>query len=132
MIRHRLTLLGFSAVVAAILLVASLPGVAAADNHTGQPVYAQNNTSRPIWVAAKYIPPGGGRSFVTGGFWRVNPGEKVLIFYNNGVFAYFYARDTSGGVWRGNFPATVRGETVNMLEQNTTDRYDPFTMNFNP
>ena len=64
---------------------------------------------------------------------QVNPGERMLILYNNGVNIYFYARDGQGGTWSGNAASgTVRGETVNMLRRDTGNGYQPWTMNFNP
>lgn len=117
---------------AALVLVGLLASVSKADNLQGQPIYAQNNTSRTIWVAARYIPPGGA-NYVSDGFWKVNPGERVLILYNNARYMHFYARDGQGGVWSGNAArVTIRGQTVNMFRADTTDRYDPFTMNFDP
>jgi uncharacterized membrane protein len=117
----------------ALVLAGLLPNVSKADNLLGQPIYAQNNTSRTIWVAARYMPPGGG-GYISDGFWRVDPGEKVLILYNgNRRFMYFYARNGQGTVWTGNAArTTIRGETLNMFRADTSDTYDPFTMNFNP
>src|SRR5207249_1700012 len=67
----------------AFALVTLLPNVVRADTLQGQPIYAQNNTDRPIWVASQYVPPGS-TSYVTDGWWQVDPGERVLIHYNNG------------------------------------------------
>jgi len=116
----------------ALALVGLAPGVSRADTLQGQPIYAQNNTNRTIWVAAQYV-PAGSSSFVSDGFWQINPGERVLILYNNSRYIYFYARDGQGSVWTGNAASgTVRGETLNMLRRDTGTGYDPWTMNFNP
>src|SRR5579871_1145279 len=72
----------------ALVLIAMLPNFAPADTLQGQPIYAQNNTGRTIWVAAQYI-PAGGSSYVTDGFWQVDAGASVLILYNNGQNIYF-------------------------------------------
>jgi uncharacterized membrane protein len=117
--------------IAAFLLLTALPSVSRADNLPGQPIYAQNNTCHPIWVACQYAPPGS-TSYVTDGFWQINPGQRALILYNNVQYIYFYARDDSGHVWTGNDTCTaVRGETVNMFQMDTGTGYDPWTMNFN-
>jgi uncharacterized membrane protein len=113
-------------------LLTVLPRVAWADNIQGQPIYAQNNTNYSIWVAARYI-PAGSNSYVADGFWQVDPGQKMLILYNNGRYIDFYARDDHGGVWTGNdATANVRGETLNMIQEDTGTGYNPWTMNFNP
>ena|ERR1700677_3910743 len=115
----------------ALAAIGMAPSVSLADNLQGQPIYAQNNTNRTIWVAAKYVPPGSS-SFVSDGFWKINPGERVLICYNNNRYIYFYGRDGRGLVWSGGATsATVRGETLNMLRQDTGTSFDPWTMNFN-
>ena len=84
------------ALALALVLVGMLPNVAKADNLQGQPIYAQNNTNRTIWVAARYMPPGS-TSFVADGFWKVNPNERVLILYNNGVNIYWAPYDDRTG-----------------------------------
>jgi uncharacterized membrane protein len=112
--------------------VGMAPSVSRADNVQGQPIYAQNNTNRTIWVAAQYV-PAGSSSFVSDGFWKINPGERVLILYNNNRYIYFYARDGQGMVWNGNATtAMVRGERLTMSRQDTGTTFDPWTMNFNP
>ena len=125
-------LLRSQAAVLALVLVGLAPSVSRADTLQGQPIYAQNNTSRTIWVAAQYVPPGSS-SFVADGFWRVDPGQRVLILYNNARYIYFYARDGQGTVWTGSDAGgTVRGERLNMMRMDTGTGYEPWTMNFNP
>src|SRR5579864_9546693 len=116
-----------------LILAGLLPNVSQADTLQGQPIYAQNNTNRTIWVAARYMPPGGG-SYISDGFWRVDPGERVLILYNgNRRNMYFYARNSQGTVWSGNAIRTrVRGEILNMFVGDTGPGYEPWTMEFNP
>jgi uncharacterized membrane protein len=125
--------LGYQTAGLVLILVGLLPKVSQADTLQGQPIYAQNNTNRTIWVAARYMPPGGG-SYVSDGFWRVEPGQRLLILYNgNRRFMYLYARDGQGAVWSGNaVRTTVRGETLNMFAGDTGLGYEPWTMNFNP
>ena len=129
MLRHSVLVL---AMVCGVGLPANL---ARADDLKGQPIYANNNTNRTIYVAAHYIPPGGA-NYVTNGFWAVNPGEKLLILYNDGRYIYLYARDANGNAWTGNgrpvTRVTVRGETVTMFREDTTDGYQPWAYNFNP
>ena len=52
--------------ILALVLVAMAPALARADYIQAQPIYARNNTDRPIDVAAYYI-PAGGHQFVSGG-----------------------------------------------------------------
>jgi hypothetical protein len=110
---------------------AASASVAEAQGPRGQPIYAKNNTDRPIWVAAKYF-PAGERNYVVNGFWRVNPGERVLIYYNNAVFNYMYARDDRGRNWTGSVSVSFRGENLLMFSVDTGEGYEPYTMNFNP
>lgn len=119
--------------LAVLALGCLLPGVARAQscNPQGQPIYARNNTDRPIWVAAKYM-PAGERNYIANGFWKVNPGERVLIYYNNAIFNYMYARDDLGRTWRGDHSVRVRGETLPMFSVDTGEGFEPYTMNFNP
>jgi hypothetical protein len=118
--------------VLALILVATAPNVIRADWIQAQPIYARNNTGRPIWVAAHYI-PGGESNFVTGGWWRVDPGCSQLLVYNNGRNIYFYARDDEGAAWGGSATrVTVGGETVSMFHGDTGPCYDPWTVDFNP
>jgi len=116
----------------ALILVAIAPTVSRADCIEAQPIYARNNTNRPIWVASYYI-PGGSHSFVTSGWWRVNPGCCRLLLYNNGRNIYFNAHDDQGNVWGGNATSTVvDGKTVNMFHMDTGPCYDPWTVDFSP
>jgi len=106
----------------------------AVQNVPGQPIYAQNNTNEPIWVAACYVPPGSSDYF-TNGFWRVEPGQRVLILHNgNRRFMYFYANnETRSKVWSGNDRIVVlRGETLRMFRADTGDDYNPWTQRFDP
>jgi hypothetical protein len=83
-------------------------------------------------VAAHFV-PAGGRDFVTGGWWRINPGRCRLLLYNNGRNIYFNARDDKGAVWQGNATSVVvDGETVHMFHRDTGPCYDPWTVDFNP
>jgi hypothetical protein len=116
----------------ALVLVGLAAPASRAGGHQGQPIYAQNNTDRPIWVAARYI-PAGCRRYVTDGYWRIEPGQRVLILYNNGVWAYFHARDAQGRVSRGRgapIRATVRGDTVDMYPEDTGTDYNPRVITF--
>jgi uncharacterized membrane protein len=118
--------------ILALVGVTMLPAVSRADTLQGQPIYAQNNTCHPIWVAAQYAPPGT-TAYITQGYWEVEPGQRVLIFYNNTQYIYFYARDEQGTQWNGNDASgVVNGETVNMFQEDTGTGYDPWTMTFNP
>jgi hypothetical protein len=117
----------------ALVVLAGLCGEAArADNVVGQPIYAQNNGTRPIWVAARYM-PAGRAGYVTDGYWRLDPGQRTLICYNNAVYVYFFARDDLGRVNRGSgapIQATVRGEVVNMYGENTGNDFNPRVITF--
>jgi len=118
--------------ILALVLVAALPSVSRADTICAQPIYAQNNTGRAIWVAAEYV-PAGSNSFVTDGWWEVGPGRCLRILYNNGRNIYFSARDDQGDTWEGDDTvAQVRGEAVKMFHADTGPCYDPWTINFNP
>jgi uncharacterized membrane protein len=118
--------------VLALVGVSLLPSSAQAANIPAQPIYAQNNTCHPIWVAARYAPPGS-TTYINQGWWRVNPGQKVLIFYNNVQYIYFYAHDDHGLVWSGNDACgKVGGEELHMFQMDTGTDYCPWTMNFNP
>jgi uncharacterized membrane protein len=115
-----------------LILVGLAPGVSRADMVLGQPIYAQNNTGRTIYVAATYV-PAGSSSYVSDGFWRVDPEQRQLILYNNARYIYFYARDAQGLVWSGSdTTSTVRGEYLNMFRSDTGTGYQPWTMSFNP
>lgn len=119
------------AALLALSLLTLLPTVSQADNLNAQPIYAKNNTNRPIWVAARYV-PAGANSFVTDGWWQVNPNQSVLILHNGGRNIYFFARDGQGAVWSGNATSgLVRGETVNMFQRDTGTGFDAWTINFN-
>jgi len=125
MLRH-------SVLVLALVCGVGLPAnLARADDLKGQPIYAKNNTNRTIYVAAHYVPPGGS-SYVTNGFWTVNPGEKVLMLYNDGVYIYLHAHRADGAAWTGNTRVTIHGQTVNMFREDTGHGYEPWTYNFNP
>jgi len=118
--------------VLAVVVVLMAASVTRADLLKGQPIFAQNNTDNPIWVAARYVPPGS-TSYVNAGWWRVEPGERVLILYNNGRYIYFNAHDNQGADWSGNEACgVVRGERVNMFREDTGCGYECWTMNFNP
>ena len=117
----------------ALVLVGSLPSVSTADNVSAQPIYAQNNSNRTIWVAARYKPPGSG-DFHNAGFWQIEPGQKMLIFCNgNARYTYLHANDAQGGVFRGQgtpLYETIRGRTVELYRHDTGDDYDPRTIEF--
>ena len=114
-----------------LIAVAATSGVSRADWIEAQPIYARNNTSRPIWVAAHYI-PAGSHSFVTDGWWRIEPGCCRLLLYNNGRNIYFAARDDQDAVWGGAATSVViRGETVKMFHCDTGPCYNPWTVDFN-
>jgi hypothetical protein len=114
-----------------LILVAFAPNVSRADCIEAQPIYAHNNTSRPIWVAAHYV-PGGSHSFVTGGWWKVDPGCRRLLLYNNGRNIYFNAHDDQSTVWGGTATSVaVQGQTVNMFHRDTGPCYDAWTVDFN-
>lgn len=113
-----------------IALVAMAPSPARADYIQAQPIYARNNTTQTIQVAAYYV-PAGGHDLVSGGFWTVYPGQCRLILWNNGVNIYFYAKTNDGWVWEGNdATATVQGETLHMFHQDTGQCYDPWSVTF--
>jgi hypothetical protein len=125
MLRH-------SGLVLAVVLVGLLPSGSRADPLEGQPIYAQNNSNRTIWVAARFIPPGS-TSYVNDGYWKVEPGERVLILYNNGVILYLHAHHADGTVSRGNGNATtqtIRGKTVDLYPHDTGTDYNPRTISF--
>jgi uncharacterized membrane protein len=116
----------------ALPLVALAPSVSLADCIQAQPIYAHNNTGRPIWVAAHYV-PAGSQSFVSDGWWEVAPGQCQLLLYNNGRWIYFNARDDQGHTWDGSaITTTVRGQNVGMFQRDTGMCYDPWTLDFNP
>jgi hypothetical protein len=118
--------------IVALILVGLAPNVGRSDYIQAQPIYARNNTSRPIWVAAHYI-PAGSSSFVTGGWFKVDPGCCKLILYNNGRNIYFGAHNDQGVEWNGTDTTTVvDGQTVKMFHRDTGPCYDPWTVTFNP
>jgi hypothetical protein len=103
-----------------------------ADHIAAQPILAHNNSDRPIWVAAHYV-PAGSNHFISDGWFRVGPGECRLLFYNNGVNIYFYARDDKGNAWQGNdYTTTFGGQSLNMFHRDTGLCYDPWTITFGP
>lgn len=117
--------------ILALVLVTMMPAVSRAEWLQGQAIYARNNTSRPIWVAAKYMSPGS-QNFVTDGFWKIDPGQCVLLVYNSNRWIYFYARNDAGETWQGNDTSgVVQCEVVSMSQQDTGLCFDPWTMNFN-
>ena len=116
--------------ILAVVLVAMAPAMARADYIQAQPIYARNNSDRPIQVAAYYI-PAGGHQFVSGGWWKVYPGQCRLVLWNNGVNIYFYAKDDQGWFWEGtDATVTVQGETLHMFHQDTGPCYDPWSVTF--
>jgi len=116
--------------ILALILVGMAPTVGRSEYIEAQPVYARNNTSRPIWVASYYI-PGGSSSFVTGGWWKVDPGCCKLILYNNGRNIYFNAHNDQGTAWSGtDTTAAVDGQIVNMFHRDTGPCYDPWIVTF--
>src|SRR5262249_25819715 len=121
------------AIILATILLVTAPTVALADYIQAQPIYARNNSDRPIWVAAYYV-PAGGHNLVSDDWWKVEPGRCCLLLYNNGVNIYFYARDDNGKVWEGNSAgdATVvfRGETLHMFHRDTGPCYDRWEVSF--
>jgi uncharacterized membrane protein len=121
-----------TAPVLAVVVFTMLPNVSQAATCRGQPIYARNNTSRPIWVAAMYKPPGSD-CFVTNGFWQVAPGQSEFLLYNSNRYIYFYARNDLGQSTRGNdTTAVVGGETLNMEQDDTGMCFNPWTVYFNP
>jgi hypothetical protein len=123
---------GILALALALGVVALAPSVSQADYVRGQPIYAQNNTARSIWIAAYYV-PAGSRNYVSAGWWEICPGQRVLLLYNNGRFIYFNAHDDQGHVWDGSdTSAMLRGETLKMFQSDTGPCYDPWTISFNP
>ena len=116
----------------ALALVVTLPSVSRAEYLRGQPIYVQNTSPRPIWVAAKYMTPGS-NCFVTNGFWQVAPGQSVRVLYNSNRWIYFYARDDNGNVWAGDATTgVVNGEMLNMGQYDTGLCFDPWTITFGP
>ncbi len=116
----------------ALSMVGMAPSVSLADRIQAQPIYAHNNTGRPIWLAAYYV-PAGSQGFVSDGWWEVAPGQCQLLLYNNGRYIYFNARDDQGHVWDGSdTTTTVRNQSVKMFQADTGLCYDPWTMDFNP
>ena len=118
--------------VLALVILSMAPNASRAEWVQGQPIYARNNTSRPLWVAAKYMAPGA-HSFVTDGFWKIDPGQCVLLVYNSNRWIYFYARNDAGQTWQGNDTSgVIQGEMVGMTQQDTGLCFDPWMMTFNP
>ena len=116
--------------IVALILVCMAPSVGRSDYIEAQPVYARNNTNRPIWVASYYI-PAGSSSFVAGGWWKVDPGCCKLVLYNNGRNIYFNAHNDQGTAWSGtDTTAAVDGQIVNMFHRDTGPCYDPWTVTF--
>ncbi len=118
--------------VLAIAVATMLPNVSMAAICRGQSIYAHNNTSRPLWIAAMYIPPGSD-CFVTSGYWQLAPGQCHLLVYNTNRWIYFYARNDLGQTTSGSGWMTVLGsETLNMEQHDTGMCFNPWTMIFNP
>ena len=116
----------------ALILIVIAPTVSQADTMQVQPIYAQNNTSRTIWVASRYAAVGT-TNFVATGWWQIHPGQRVLLLYNTNRYIYFNAHDDQGNVWNGNAASVMIGsETVNMFQADTGPCFDCWTMNFNP
>jgi hypothetical protein len=122
----------------ALVLIGSLTWASSAQAHChgngaggsasqGQPIYVQNNARVAIWVAASYIPPGSNRR-VQDGYWRIAPGQRLLILYNNGVWLYLGARLEDGTIahMNGNpIRATIRGLPVDLYPFDTGEDFDP-------
>ena len=125
-----------SVLALALTLVVLMPNVSQAAYLRGQPIYVQNNTGRPISVAAKFMPPGS-CDFVVNGFWQIPAGECRLVFYNTNRWVYFYARDNNGTVWASNCSGitsdgVVNGESLRMGQYDTGMCFDPWTITFGP
>jgi len=126
----------FLAMVLGIVLPAN---AVQAQRFSGQPIYVQNNTDVTIWVAASYIPPGSS-SYVNDGYWQVDPGQRVLIVNNNGVWIYLHAHTADGREYTGPgspIRRTIRSKTVNLFPVDTGTDYDPrvwtvYFSNINP
>ena len=114
------------------LLVLGAPATATAVPVNGQPIYVHNHTNRPIWVAANFM-PAGSKSRVTDGYWKVEPGQKMLIIYNNAVWIYVHAHDANGAVYRGQgnpIRETLKGKTIDLYPMNTGEDYNPRVIDF--
>lgn len=118
------------AAILTLVFAGVTPAIGLADWIQAQPVYARNNSDRPIWVAAEYV-PAGGSSLVTDGWWKVRPHQCRLLLYTNGQNIYFAAHDDQGHVWDGDATlAIVHGESVRMFHADTGPCYDAWTMTF--
>ena len=116
--------------ILAVLLVGMPPALVRADCIEAQPIFAHNNTDRPIQVAAYFV-PAGGHDLVTGGWWTIYPGQCRLLLYNNGVNIYFCAKDDKGWVWEGtDATVSLQGQTLHMFHRDTGQCYDPWTVTF--
>ncbi len=121
-----------TAAAMALILVGLLPGVSRSDNLQGQQIWILNKSQRTIWVAVRYIPPGS-TSYVNDGYWKVEPGQRRLIVYNNGVILYAHAHDADGREHRGNgnpVTETIRGRTVDLYPVDTTDSFRPWLITY--
>ena len=115
----------------ALSMVGMAPSVSLADRIQAQPIYAHNNTARPIWVAAYYV-PAGSHGFVSDGWWKVPPASTQILPLQQPALHRFNALRGSGHVWDGSTTTTVRNRSVKMFQADTGLCYDPWTMDFNP
>lgn len=121
-----------TAAALALVLVGLSPGLSRADNLQGQQIWVLNKSQRTIWVAARYM-PAGSNSYVNDGYWKVEPGQRLLVFYNNAVYVYVHAHDADGRVHRGAgnpVTETIRGRTVDLYPVDTTHSFRPWLITF--
>lgn len=107
-----------------------------ADNLRGQQIWGHNQSNETVWVAARYYPPGAG-SPIDHGFWKLEPGQKMLMFYNDRVWVYFHAHNAQGqdvyfSTTGAPVSGTVHGRTVRMYPVDTGDDYRPRVLIIHP
>lgn len=123
------------AILLTMFVCLSSPFNAQADKVYSQRIYVRNDTKRTIWVAIRYIPPGG-NTYITDGFWRVDPCQRRHVI-NNGKSRtiYVHVHDNLGVVRGKGAPLTrtVRGRKVTLYPEDTRNDYNPWTLRiYNP
>ncbi|MEX0269149.1 hypothetical protein AB3R30_08395 [Leptolyngbyaceae cyanobacterium UHCC 1019] len=129
-------------------------GTSGNDKLGGQKWYfvnVKNNSSRAIWVAAHYrVTPTdtsgscvqsvgadncNSPSWATGGYWKLEPGEKALILNSENQidnrYIYFHAHDAQGRTWGSpELKKNVRGEVQPFFKTDMGGTITNFTQSF--
>ncbi|GAB4525501.1 MAG: hypothetical protein Tsb0014_04880 [Pleurocapsa sp.] len=108
-------------------------------------VYLHNKHDRPIWVAIhyKYIPKKTctncsdiqvlrpGSDWITDGYWKVEPGRKVLVNVStNNRYIYFHAHDDRGTTWGSEQTFKVRNQRKSFFQATMGSQIGSYTQSF--